>query len=401
MLGAESVSSGPLMKPTLSIGLAGSLAYFLLTNIAWAGTLTAQGNVTALDDITQIPSVTGSALFDEEPSGDIPLDQYPGISFQTGELTMMLAGVVEMGEAQGPTYANLGIHFPKPIAGGGVHNGYMILRGGAVTFSDPVTQFGLTAGSSTTTHITVWDVNGVMLGQVTWEPEDDATFVGIDTMGVPIGLLTVGSDDVWAGDPYDDLGAVSRSDTWIWGVDAPCQTEAGCLDDAWSCTAHACTDGVCNYPATTDVCDDLDACTEMDTCSEFLCAGVPISCDDFNICTFDSCDARTGCSNELVEDCCLSDEDCPEEQTCLLGSNTCVGGPPDDEGDTTTTTTDSGTDTGDDEIGTTDDETGPAVDGTDKGCACSAETGGGTALLGLLALVLLGGVSPRRRRFES
>src|SRR5690606_26307237 len=64
------------------------LVYLALTGVAEAGTISAQGNVTALDDITQIPSVTGVALFDEQFSGMIPLDQYAGVglTFHTGEL---------------------------------------------------------------------------------------------------------------------------------------------------------------------------------------------------------------------------------------------------------------------------------------------------------------------------
>jgi MYXO-CTERM domain-containing protein len=389
----------PLMKSTLSIGLGGSLAYFMLTGVAWAGTITAQGNVTALDDVAQLPSIVGSALFDEQFSGDIPLDQYPGLTFQVGELTMMLPGVMAAGEVTDPGYTSPGVHFPHPIAGGGVQQNYIILNGGAATFSEPVTQFGMTAGGSATTYITVWDASGALLGQVTWEPEDnDAAFVGLDTMGVPIGLLTVGNDDIWGGVPYDVLGAAARSDTWIWGLAGACASEANCLDDTWSCTAHACTEGACNYSLTTDPCDDDDACTDTDACAEGLCVGVPVDCSDGNVCTFDSCHSQDGCSNEPIEDCCLSDEDCPEEQTCLVGSNTCVGGPPDDDDDDdTTTTTESDTDTGDDEIGTSD-ETGPALDEGDRGCGCSAREHEGGAALGLLALVLLGGASRRPRR---
>jgi MYXO-CTERM domain-containing protein len=374
-----------------------AIACLLLPSVAWAGTITAQGNVTALDDASQIPSVIGQALFDEMFSGDIPVDQYPGITFQTGELAMMLPGVMEAGEVPDPGYTSPGVHFPHPIAGGGVQYQWIITSGGAVTFAEPVTQFGLTAGGSAISHITVWDTSGVMLGQVTWEPDEgDAAFVGIDTMGVPIGLLTVGSDDIWAGEPYDDLGAAARTDTWIWGLGDPCLAETDCLDDSWSCTGHACTEGMCNYSPTVEPCDDLDACTEMDTCNEFLCAGVPVDCSDDNICTFDDCDPRDGCSHEPIEGCCLSDEDCPEGEMCLIGSNTCFGGPPDDD-TTTTTTTDSGTD---DEVGEdteTDDETGPAVDEGDRGCGCSTREAESGAVLGLIGLLVLG-ASTRRRR---
>lgn len=393
------------MTRTLSIVLGSSLAYFALTSVAWAGTITVQGNVVALDDVTQLPSVVGSALFDEAFSGDVLLDQYAaaGLTFHVGELGMMLPGVIEAGEVPDPGYTSPGIHFPAPIAGGGIQQGYILLSGAAATFSAPVTQFGLTAGGSATQHITVWDQGGVMIGQVTWTPEEgDAAFVGVDTQGVAIGLITVGSDDIWGGVPYDDLGSAARSDTWVWGVGAACQSAGDCLDDTWACTAHECIEGACAYSPTTEPCDDDNACTDTDTCSAGACAGVPIDCNDANVCTFDTCDPRVGCANADIEACCMTDEDCPEEgQTCLVGSNTCVGGTPgDSDGDTTTSAGDTTSDSGGETA--TGDETGPALDTSERGCSCSAREREGGASFGLLALVLLGGVRGRRRgMFES
>lgn len=383
----------------LALPLLASLALLAAPRPAWAGTITAQGNVAALDDIGQMPSIVGSALFDEMFNGVVPPDQYPGMTFLTGELTMMLPGVTAEGEVPDPTYTSPGIHFPYPIAGGGVQQGFILTSGGAVTFADPgITQFGMTVGGSATTYITVWDQNGMLLGQVTWEPsEGDAAFVGVDTGGVPIGLLAVGSDDVWGGVAYDDLGAAARSDTWMWGTSAPCQSETECLDDGWSCTAHACNAGACAYSNTTEPCDDADACTELDTCAEAQCIGTVVDCMDTNVCSFDSCDPELGCQNDPIEGCCLSDEDCPEGATCLVGSNTCVGGPPEDTGADTsgdTTTTTSGGDTTETDSG---EETGAGASDDGGGCKCSTDADdrerAAWSALGLLALLGL-----RRRR---
>jgi len=384
------------MNAKLSIGLGVALAgFFGASGVAKAGTITAQGNVSALDDVTQLPSIVGSALFDEEFSGNVPLDQYPGMTLHVGELSTMLVGVTEMGDVPDPGYTSPGVHFPYPIAGGGVQNAYILLSGAAATFDQPITQFGLTAGGSAITHITVWDTSGVMIGQVTWTPqESDAGFVGVDTNGVAIGLLTVGSDDIWSGMPYDDLGPAANSDTWIWGLGDACQTDADCLEDTWSCTARQCLAGACTYPLTTEPCDDDDACTQTDTCSEALCAGVPVDCDDLDICTFDSCDPRSGCDHAAIDGCCMTTEDCPLGQTCLIGSNTCVGGPGDGDGDTTTTTTESGSDTSSDEVGSTDETGSPSE--AERGCGCAAQRDPRGAIFGLLALGLLGGL--RRRR---
>jgi MYXO-CTERM domain-containing protein len=371
------------------------LAYFALIGSAAAGTITAQGSVAALDEIGQIPSITGSALFDEQFGGVVPLDQYAseGLTFHVGEFGEILPGVTQIGEVPDPVYTSPGVFFAHPIGGGGVQQGAILYNGGAVTFAEPTTQFGLTAGGSSTVHITVWDQAGVMLGQVTWVPDEiEAAFVGIDTLGVPIGLLTVGNDDVYGGEEYDDLGVAANSDSWMWGQAEPCQSDANCFEDGWSCTASACDEGACAYSLTTDPCDDGDACTEQDTCDEGLCIGSTVQCADQNVCTFDTCDSKTGCSNTPIDGCCLSDDDCPEGATCLLGSNTCVGGPPPPppppgDGDGDSDPSDDDGDTGD---------TGPATD-EGGGCGCTTEERGRGALLGMLGLLLLAGVRRRRR----
>jgi MYXO-CTERM domain-containing protein len=377
---------------TLSISLTAVPVYLALTSVASAGDITATGNVTALDNITQVTSITGSALFDEMFNGTIPADQYPGMTFHTGEFAEINPLITEMGEVPDPQYTSPGVHFPDPIAGGGVQTGYIIQAGGAVTFAEPITQFGLTAGGSHALYITAWDANMVIIGQVTWQPvEGDSAFVGIDTMGVPIGLLTVGNDDIVAGDPYDDQGAFAQSDNWMWGVAAPCVDETDCFDDNWSCVAHACNAGACTYTNTTEPCDDEDACTEGDICTDGVCTTTPVNCIDDDICTIHGCDARTGCFQNPVEDCCYTDEDCPEEETCLIATNSCEPGPPPppppppDE-----------TDSGGEESSGGGETTGVAAEDGGGGCGCSTQSRGGTALLGLFVFVMVGGV--RRRR---
>jgi MYXO-CTERM domain-containing protein len=379
------------MQRTLAFFSIAAAIYLASGGVAWAGTITAAGNVTALDDITQMPSITGQALLDEAFQGPIELDQYPGITLHTGMLADILPGVVEMGELTEPQYTSPGIYFPFPITGGGVQQGNICLSGAAITFTDPVTQFGLTAGGFVTMYITAWDQNGALIGQVEYVPEEgEAAFVGIDTMGVPIGLLTIGNDDIFGGMPYDDMGATARSDTWMWGVGDPCQSEANCLNAGWVCQAQACTNGACEYPWTTEVCDDDNACTQTDTCAEGQCLGVPVECADTNVCTFDTCYPQTGCANEPIEGCCLSDEDCPEGQMCLLGSNTCVGGPPPPPPPPEDTGTDSGG-------APSETETTAAAtdDGGGGGCSCSTPARDGGALFGVFALLGLLGL--RRR----
>jgi MYXO-CTERM domain-containing protein len=376
---------------TLSIPLTAIPIYLALQSVALAGEITAQGTVTALDDITQINSITGSALFDEMFQGIIPPDQYPGMTFYSGEFGTDIPMIMEMGEVPEPRWTSPGVHFPDPIAGGGVQQGYICQAGGAMSFADPITQFGLTAGGSAPLYITAWDANFVIIGQVTWQPmEGDSAFVGIDTMGVPIGFLTVGNDDIFAGMPFDDMGAFAQSDSWMWGVAAPCVDDTDCFDDNWSCIAHACNAGACTYTNTTEPCDDDDACTENDTCVDGLCTTTPVNCIDDDICTVHACDDRTGCYQTPVEGCCYTDEDCEEGFECVVSSNTCTPlpppppPPPPDE-----------TDDGSEESESESETTGAATDEGGGGCACSTQSRGSGGLLGLFAFVLLGAM--RRR----
>ena len=75
-------------------------------------------------------------------------------------------------------------------------------------------------------------------------------------------------------------------------------------------------------------CDDQDACT-LDVCAPVGEAGpgdvgqcyyLVQACSDFDPCTVDSCDAKAGCSFELIIDCegCQADLDCDDGNFCTL-----------------------------------------------------------------------------------
>ena len=386
------------LSSALTVSTLSAAAYLALAGVAWAGTIAAQGNVTALDHPNQIASVTGKALFDEMGQGDLPLDTYAGqgMTLWVDDLANILPGVTAAGATIQPIYAGQGTYFPRPIQNGGVVNNSIAVYAGAATFDSTVTQFGLVAGGSGTQYITVWDQMGALIGQVSWEPEDgDAGFMGIDTMGVPIGLLTYGNDDIFNGEAYDVQGPGTSSDTWMWGDGSPCVDETNCLDDEWSCTSRSCVDGACNYPPTEEPCDDGDACTENDTCSDYACAGSTVNCSDGIYCTFDQCHIKDGCFSEPIEGCCETDEDCPEGSMCVLSSNTCTEPPPPPPppppGDGDPDNED--TDTGDETTGAP-----PADEDGGGGCSCRSDERGGGALAGLLALFVLGTAGRRRSR---
>ena len=137
---------------------------------------------------------------------------------------------------------------------------------------------------------------------------------------------------------YDD----KREGTWVPGycIDPRCETKYDCnvycesewirgyceygecagtpltCDDGNICTDDSCdpTSG-CVFTNNTAPCDDGDACTTGDTCSGGTCVGgAPLTCDDGDICTDDSCDPASGCVFTPVE------------------PRSCYDGPPDTEG---------------------------------------------------------------------
>jgi MYXO-CTERM domain-containing protein len=436
------------------VSLASFVVCVSISPLAFAGQLSVQGNVTLLDDVDQLDIVVGTADFNQALA-PIPFDFYAaeGMTLHEGSLDAILPGVTEPGTAVLPFFFDLmGGYFPGPIAGDGVSDGAFNLFGGVATFSDPITQFGAVGSTEGPQYITVWDQNGVMLGQVSWVPNADAAFFGIDTNGVPIGMLAYGSDDVWSGVPYTNEDGLFFTDTWMWAVAVPCQSDADCADDGDNCTDEVCIDGFCDYPFnvdpcddgnactqpdacsegeclgvnSVDPCDDGDACTEQDACSEGECVAVDVDCDDGDLCTIESCDMLLGCVYEDIAGCCLTDEDCADGEICLVGSNSCIpdqggdgdgdtgdgdgetgdgdGDPGDGDGDPGDGDGDPGDgDTGDGDGGSSEEsggDTGSDAGGPideSAGCACASGPSREGALLGLLGLFMLGTVRTRKR----
>lgn len=324
----------------------GAACFFFGVATAQAGSITAQGNVTALTDLGQMGPLTGTADYDEGPNnGDVPLGVYTaqGITFFTGALSQILPGVVTPGNASTPQYFSGQNFFPAPIGGSGVQAAQTGAFGGAVMFTADTTKFGLTASRNGNQFITVWDKAGKMIGQVNWVPANDASFVGVDTKGVPIGLLTYGNDDLWNGGTYDIGGPTIISDHWVWISNKPgCVNDAACDDKnacngAETCQAGKCVAGVapvckddnvctddscdpalgCAFADNVAPCDDKDACTSDSICAAGVCGGGgAVDCADDNACTLDTCDMVNGCSHDPIADCCLEDADCQPGELC-------------------------------------------------------------------------------------
>ena len=71
-------------------------------------------------------------------------------------------------------------------------------------------------------------------------------------------------------------------------------------------------------------CDDADLCTVGDKCVLGACVpGVPVACNDGNLCTDDSCQPETGCTFEPNQEPCNDGDTCTTTDNCSGGA--CVG----------------------------------------------------------------------------
>lgn len=216
------------------------LAVLLAEQPSYAGIITAQGDVSALNDISAIRNQIGFADFENIPTiptfffssvgPEIEPDPsgvyaHLGLQIQGGAFAGVLPGIVSTGDAVATRISNnndYGDHFRGPIAGGGTHYNNVGVLGFVATFSVPVFQAGATFSSNGQQYITAWDSAGALIGQVRWTPirTDDAAFVGLDSGGVRIAMLSFGNDDVFAGQPYNVTGDTTLFDSVVWGARA-------------------------------------------------------------------------------------------------------------------------------------------------------------------------------------
>jgi hypothetical protein len=112
-------------------------------------------------------------------------------------------------------------------------------------------------------------------------------------------------------------------------VDSPCCAGgANICDDNNPCTKDICnpSDGACSHEPWTGACNDGNACTGPDTCASGACQGPPKDCDDKNSCTTDSCDPKTGCKHAPIQAACDDGSACTTGDACLP-NGVCSGKP--------------------------------------------------------------------------
>ncbi len=120
----------------------------------------------------------------------------------------------------------------------------------------------------------------------------------------------------------DDGAYCNGAETCVTGA-CTAGTPVSC-DDGQACTTDSCNEATdsCDYTTNDAVCDDADACNGAETCVAGVgCqAGTPLVCDDSNACTTDTCNAIAGCqySNASAGTACGdgTDNDCTDPDTC-------------------------------------------------------------------------------------
>ena len=111
-------------------------------------------------------------------------------------------------------------------------------------------------------------------------------------------------------------------------VDEPLKVEGSYVnlcEDGNDCTADKCTgEAGCEYDLLDEgECIDGDACTVGDHCELGECIGLPIVCDDGNLCTEDLCDGLGGCASEFNSAVCDDSDPCTVNDLC--GDGQCAG----------------------------------------------------------------------------
>ena len=156
---------------------------------------------------------------------------------------------------------------------------------------------------------------GQCSGQAPLECEDDNPCTD-DSCDVDDGCLYVPNQL-----PCDDDDVCTSLDSCVGGVCVGGE-QLDCDDDN-PCTEDGCDPGFgCSHTAAEGPCNDGNACTPLDTCNNGQCVGTgELSCDDFNICTDDSCAPGEGCVHTNNTASCDNGETCFDGACTLLQAN--------------------------------------------------------------------------------
>ncbi len=146
--------------------------------------------------------------------------------------------------------------------------------------------------------------------------EDDGNFCTNDFCDPAVGCVHQPNDL-----PCDDGNVCTLSDHCSGGECVPGELLFDC-DDENPCTTDSCNaeTGECIHTPNSQPCDDGDACTLGDQCANTICvSGAPKDCDDGNVCTEDLCNVQGECKHTAVAGPC-------EDGNACTGGDQCVGG---------------------------------------------------------------------------
>ncbi len=143
-----------------------------------------------------------------------------------------------------------------------------------------------------------------------------------------------------AGKACEDGNGCTVGDTCLSGTCLPGALTS--CDDGNPCSNDACApgDGSCLHTANHSPCSNGNACTVNDACAGGTCqGGSPVTCDDANGCTNDSCDptattGANGCTHTANTASCDDGSACTQSDTCAGGvctgvsANACGDGNP-------------------------------------------------------------------------
>jgi hypothetical protein len=170
---------------------------------------------------------------------------------------------------------------------------------------------------------------------------DDGDACTIDDHCVELACVTTPLDCDDGNDCTDDTcdsatGCVHDANHLACDDGDACTTDDVCVDGACAagepldcgksgaCLAVSCDPGSgCQAEDLEGTCDDGDACTLGDACAAGVCAAgaQTLDCDDFNECTFDTCDPAIGCEHELDtgNECCATGVNpCDDDNPCTV-----------------------------------------------------------------------------------
>ena len=119
--------------------------------------------------------------------------------------------------------------------------------------------------------------------------------------------------------PCNDSNACTLEDKCNAGACQPGQPLS--CDDQDPCTDDSCAPLTgCLHENNTAPCEDGDACFENDKCQEGICvSGEAVDCEDYNVCTDDSCAPDAGCINAPNTVACEDGNVCTESDVCAGG----------------------------------------------------------------------------------